>query len=210
MDASLHATDHASSKRLDERAADPPRPRHFAFVESAAVAITLACVWLTGEQNVWGWPTGIAGSFLYLYIFRRSRLYSDVLLQGYFIVTSVYGWYAWTHGSSPAGDLAITRLTPAAAVAWLAVLAGGAAALGAVMKRYTRAALPFWDASIAVGSVIAQYQLTEKILENWILWIAVDAVATGVYAARRLYLTAALYAVLLLLAARGLLEWLAA
>jgi nicotinamide mononucleotide transporter len=190
-------------------ALDPPRPRHFAAVESAAVAITLACVWLTGEQSVWCWPAGIAGSLLYIYVFERSRLYSDVLLQGYFVLTSVYGWYTWTHGALPDGALAVGRLTVFAAGSWAAVGAAGTAVLGGLMRRYTRAALPFRDAAITVGSLIAQYLLTGKVLENWVIWIAVDALAVGVYAARRLYMTAALYAVLLLLALRGLLEWLA-
>jgi nicotinamide mononucleotide transporter len=77
------------------------------------------------------------------------------------------------------------------------------------MRRYTRAALPFWDAAITVLSVIAQYLLTGKVLESWVLWMAVDALAVGVYCARRLYLTAALYGVLFALAARGLMTWLA-
>jgi nicotinamide mononucleotide transporter len=178
--------------------------------EWLAAPITLLCVWLTAEEHVLCWPTGILGAALYLWVFGRTRLYSDVLLQAYFVVTSVYGWYHWTHGGAAAGSpLSITRLSIPAVAGW--TIGGGLATfgLGGAMRRYTRAALPYWDAAIAVLSLVAQYFLAEKLIESWVLWIAVDVLAIGVYLARRLRLTAALYAVLLVLAARGLVEWLA-
>jgi nicotinamide mononucleotide transporter len=176
-------------------------------VEAVAVAVTLVSVWLTAEGHVLCWPAGIVGGLLYTYIFGRARLYSDVLLQIYFVVTSVYGWYAWTHGGPGGGALGVTRLSLPAAAAWATISITGAAGLGGVMRRCTRAALPYWDAAIAVMSLVAQYLLTRKVLESWILWVAVDAIAVGVYASRRLFLTAALYGVLLALAAKGLWTW---
>lgn len=189
---------------------EEPRPRRFAIVEGLAVFVTLVCVWLTAEEHVFCWPAGILGSLLYLYVFFRVRLYSDVLLQAYFALTSVYGWYTWTH-AGPAADavLQVTRLTPGAAVVWAVAGTVATVILGGGMRRYTRAALPFWDAAITVLSVVAQYLLTGKVLESWVLWMTVDALAVGVYCARRLYLTAALYGVLFALAARGLTTWLA-
>lgn len=185
------------------------RPRHFAVVEGAAVAFTLACVWLTAEAHIACWPVGIVGCLLYIYVFYHSRLYSDVLLQLYFLVTSIYGWYHWLHGGADDSALAVTRLRPAEIAAWAGVAVAGIGALGYVMKHTTRAALPYWDAFLAVLSFIAQYFLACKKVESWVLWITVDAVAIGVYRARRLPLTCLLYAVLLVLATKGLFEWLA-
>jgi nicotinamide mononucleotide transporter len=179
-------------------------------VEAFAVPTTLVCVWLTAEEHVLCWPTGILGAFLYIWVFARSRLYSDVLLQVYFAVTSVYGWYRWTHDGTEAGaPLAIGRLSLAAMAGWTLAAAAGTIVLGGVMRRYTKAALPYWDAAIAVMSLIAQYLLAEKVMESWAVWVAVDVLAVCVYLARRLYLTSALYAVLLALAVKGLVQWLA-
>jgi nicotinamide mononucleotide transporter len=131
-----------------------------------------------------------------------------VLLQAYFVVTSVYGWYAWTHGGvAHDAVLEISHLGASAGVAWSVVAVAGSIGLGWFMRRYTRAALPYWDAVITVLSLIAQYWLAVKVFETWMLWIAVDAIAVGVYLARRLRMTAALYAVLLCLAVKGLLGW---
>jgi nicotinamide mononucleotide transporter len=68
-------------------------------------------------------------------------------------------------------------------------------------------ALPYWDAAIMVLSFVAQLLLARKLVESWIFWIAVDVLAIGVYASRGLLATAALYAIFLGLACRGLARW---
>lgn len=186
----------------------PPTPLHHRILEGAAVVSTLVCVWLTGRESVWCWPVGILGAALYLVVFARARLYSDVLLQVYFLVTSAWGWYAWTRdGTSGEGPLVVTTLGGWQALGWAVVAAVGVASLGTFMRRRTRAAFPYLDAVIAVLSVVAQVLLTAKKLESWVLWIGVDALAVWVYARRSLYASAALYAVLLVLAAQGLWSW---
>jgi nicotinamide mononucleotide transporter len=75
------------------------------------------------------------------------------------------------------------------------------------MNSYTNAALPYPDASISILSLIAQSLMAKKILECWMIWISVDAMAVGVYAVKHLYPTTILYTVFLVLAALGYKEW---
>ena len=89
-------------------------------------------------------------------------------------------------------------------------LIGGALALlalGTVMARHTDAALPYWDAGTTCFSLVAQTLLARKYLENWLVWIGVDVVSIGVYAAKGLYVTTGLYAVFLGMAVWGFLAW---
>jgi len=76
--------------------------------------------------------------------------------------------------------------------------------------RYTNAALPFVDATVAAASVAAQFMLSFRKIENWVLWIAIDVVSIGLYINRGLLLTAGLYVLLLGLSALGLKDWMAA
>jgi len=177
-------------------------------IEILAVIFTIACVWLTAEERMACWPTGIVGCLLYICVFYKARLYSDVLLQLYFLLTSIWGWYNWAHGGARGGALSVGRLSSGEIGLVLIIVMLGTAALGRLMQRYTRAALPYWDAATTVLSFVAQYLLTYKVLENWALWIVADIIDTGIYFSRRLYATSLLYAVLLVLAIRGLLEWL--
>jgi nicotinamide mononucleotide transporter len=79
--------------------------------------------------------------------------------------------------------------------------------LGAVLRRATDAALPFLDSTLSSYSIVAQVMMTRKWLEYWALWIALDVVYVGMFVFKRLYLTAGLYAVFLVLAVLGLFEW---
>jgi nicotinamide mononucleotide transporter len=113
----------------------------------------------------------------------------------------------WLKGGPPESKLSITQLSKSQTAYWIIVAGFGTMALGGGMDQWTNAALPYWDAAITVMSLIAQWLLARKVLENWPFWIAVDVLAIGVYTAKDLYITAGLYAVFLGLATWGWIEW---
>ena len=177
------------------------------ILELIAVCFGLACVALYVRQNVWSWPVGLVQVCLYVWIFFQARLYSDVLLHLVYVVLQLYGWYVWTRPDASTSERRVTRLTPSAFAQWLLVGALSSAALGAAMHGFTDAALPYADAAVAAFSLVAQYLLARKVLENWLVWIGVDVAAIAVYLMRGLNLTAALYAVFLCMAIAGWLAW---
>lgn len=182
--------------------------------EIAGTVLGVLGVWLMIRQNIWGWPVGLVQVSVYGWVFYEARLYSDVLLQGCFFVLQAYGWAHWLgrpgasagpRAASPV--LPVTRLTPTATAAWIAVGAILTAAWGTYMQRTTDAALPHWDAFILVFSLISQWLQARKKLECWAGWIIVNTVAIGVYWARELFLTAGLYGLFWLMAVWGGREW---
>lgn len=176
-------------------------------IEIVAVCFGVACVWLTIRQNIWCWPTGLVQVVLFIWIFYQAKLYSDVMLHVVYVVLGFYGWWYWLHGGREAKQPPVTRLPSKHLVLWIMLGAAGTAALGGAMARYTDAALPYWDAATTVLSLVAQYLLARKVLENWEFWIVVDVIAVGVYLTKELYLTSGLYAVFLILAVIGLITW---
>ncbi|UYZ63005.1 nicotinamide riboside transporter PnuC [Hymenobacter weizhouensis] len=181
------------------RATDP--------VEAAGVLTGIACVWLAARNSVWNFPVALVSCGLYVFIFGRARLYSDVGLQFVFIGLSLYGWYQWLHGGAQRPELPVSRTGRRE---WLGLgVLGAVYALGAgfLFQTYTDAALPYWDTTTTAVSIVAQVLLARKKLENWLLWLAVDVAYVGMYWHRELYLTSGLYAVYLGLAAYGYYEW---
>ena len=178
-------------------------------LEVAGVVTGVACVWLAARNSIWNFPIGIVNGGLYLVVFGQARLYSDAGLQLAFVVLLVYGWVKWLRGSAApeAPALPITR-TPRAVAGWLAA-AGLLYAVGAgfLFSTYTNAALPYWDSTTTAVSLVAQVLLSRRHLENWLLWVGVDVAYVGMYWHRHLYLTSALYAVFLGLAAYGYWQW---
>jgi len=176
-------------------------------IEFIAVTLGLVNITLLIRRSIWNYPFGIAMVILYAYIFYGVKLYSDAGLQIFFLIVQFYGWWYWLKGRGGDGLVVVTRMTARQIAGYALAGAFGVAALGTVMGRYTDASYPYWDASIAVLSVIAQILLARRRLENWIVWIAVDALAIGLYWAKDLYPTAALYAVFLVLAGFGFVAW---
>ncbi|MBA3897497.1 MAG: nicotinamide mononucleotide transporter [Sphingomonadaceae bacterium] len=178
-------------------------------LELAAAVLGLVNVTLVVRRSVWNYPFGLVMVALYAWLFARPevRLYSDALLQLFFFAVQIYGWVNWTRAEAEAGEVIVMTLGNARRAAWLAGIAVATVVWGWGMHRYTAAALPWWDGFIAMASVAAQLLMARRVIENWLLWIAVDAVAIGVYAAKTMIPTAALYAVFLALSVWGLIDW---
>ena len=176
-------------------------------IEIIAVVFGLLCVILTIRQNVWSWPVGLVQVVIYIWVFHEARLYSDVILHVIYVVLQFYGWYQWLYGTRDDGPLVVHRITRRSAVTSVVIAITGITVLGFVMANYTDADLPYWDAAIAILSLIAQVFLARKVLESWFVWIIVDFIAIGVYSVKELHLTAGLYSVFLVLAITGWFTW---
>ena len=163
-------------------------------------------VWLTVKQNIWNWPIGIANSAFYVVLFFQARLYADTSLQFVYIVLGFLGWYWWLRGGERHTRLDVARTGPTTAVLLGVVAAAGTIGLAIFLARVHDSA-PFLDALTTVLSLVAQYMLTRKLLENWLVWMTADVVYVGLYASRHLYLTSVLYAVFFSMCVAGLLQW---
>lgn len=176
-------------------------------LEIIAVALGLANITLLVRRSIWNFPFGIAMVALYAVIFFRARLYAEAGLQVFFAVVQLYGWSLWLRAGGAAQAVAVRWLDWRSRFSWLAAIALIAAGLGTAIDRYTDAAAPYPDATIAAASIAAQFLLSFRRIENWMLWIAIDIGAIGLYMTRDLHLTAGLYCVFLVLSVLGLREW---
>ncbi len=175
--------------------------------ELVGVVFGLISVALTVRASIWCWPTGIVSVAAFAVLFYDIKLYADMLLQIFFLITSVQGWYYWSRGGAQASTLPITTLSNRQRAGTAIGLVIAVLVVGWMFSSYTDAHLPFWDAAASGGSVVAQLLLLRKKLENWVIWIAVDVLSIGIYLYKEVYLTAGLYVVFLLLAIGGLISW---
>jgi nicotinamide mononucleotide transporter len=128
-------------------------------------------------------------------------------LQIVFIALQVYGWYEWLRGGEGRTELHISKL-PFALAARLALIAfAGTLLTGSLLEAKTDASLPFLDSTVTALSLIAQWMLAKKLLENWLIWITVDVLSIGIYFYKGLYISTLLYATFLALATFGFIEW---
>lgn len=164
------------------------------------------CVWLAVVQNIWNWPIGIINAVFFLILFLQSRLFADAGLQVIYVILGCLGWYWWLHGGDRKSKLKVGRIS------WqegLILTAIGLVATLVVVRFLSSIGdvAPFWDGLTTVSSLIAQYMLTRKYLENWYVWIATDVAYIGLYAYKHLILTAILYAIFLSMCVVGARDW---
>src|SRR6185437_6786848 len=181
--------------------------QHTSCLELVAVVFGIVSVFLSVRENIWSWPTALVNVALYFALFFRSGLYSDMGLQVVYFALSVYGWYEWLYGGAGRTTLRVTRVPGRV---W-AICAGIGVVLWATLGKLTShlpgVALPYVDAATTTVSLIAQWMMTRKLLENWTLWIIVDVVYVGMFIFKGLYLTAGNYAIYLVLAVMGHIAW---
>jgi nicotinamide mononucleotide transporter len=179
----------------------------FTPLETFAALFGAVSVYLSVRENVWSWPTAIVNVTLYILVFLHAKLYADMALQVVYIVISVYGWNQWLHGGAGRSTLPVTRITRRLAAALFGIGAVSVVLLATLLGRYTDAALPWLDSTTTATSLIAQWMMAKKILENWLVWVAVDVVYIGMFLFKSLALTALLYAIFLVLSTMGYFQW---
>ena len=177
-------------------------------LELVAVATGFACVWLAARESIWNFPIAIVSCALFILVYYRARLYSDCNLQVLFIALSLYGWYEWLYGGRGKTELGVTRTTGREWLAGAAFTVVFTFGFGYYLRHWhPDAALPYIDSFTTAGSIVAQYLLTRKRLENWLLWVLVDIIYVPVLWYKELYFVSLLYALYLGLAAYGYWQW---
>ena len=182
-------------------------PAEVSPLELLAAIVGAISVWLSVRQNILSWPTAIVNVVLYAIVFYQAKLYADMGLQVVYAALSIYGWYEWLYGGEGRTELHVTLTSPRLAALLALIALSGAALLGTLLRHTTDAALPYMDSFLSSTSLVAQWMMTRKKLENWLVWIFVDVLYVGMFIFKGLYLTAGLYAVFLALAVRGYVDW---
>jgi nicotinamide mononucleotide transporter len=178
--------------------------------ELFAAALGFVAIYLQIKQNVWYWMVSIVMVSMYIYIYIDAKLYADMSLQVYYLIISFYGWYMWLFGKTvdhhktalPVSKtpqkqgylLGIISIALFFFIAWFLI-------------QFTNSDLPYWDSYTTSLSFVATWMLARKKIENWLIWIIVDAVSVGIYIYKALYPTAVLFLFLTILAWVGYKQW---
>lgn len=176
-------------------------------IEFFALLFGIVAVYLNTKEIVWGWPTGIVGVVLSGIIFYDARLYSDLVLHIFYFILGFYGWYEWLFGGKNQSERKVSTLTHTTLIGLILAGAVGTVLIGYFFDNFTDADLAYWDAFTTSYSLVGQYMLAKKKIENWILWLVVDAFAAGIYFYKGLYMLALLYFLYLGLATYGFINW---
>ena len=177
------------------------------LLEVAGVISGLLCVYLAAKNIIWNWPLAIISVVIYIFIFYDSHLFADMGLQIYFLAVNIYGWYFWSKKAPT------ETKTPVTLIKQREVILSGVAIviftflLGSILFNHTTASLPYVDSFCTACSIVAQFFMARKVLQNWLLWVFVNIIYVGIYLFKGLHLTAVMYAIYIVIALIGYVDW---
>jgi nicotinamide mononucleotide transporter len=177
-------------------------------LEIVATAFGLWSVWAYTRESLWAWPSGLLNVLMYIVLFWHGKLYGETALQVVFVILQIYGWWQWLRGGERHAGVVIGRTSARLWGVLAAIAVGSIVPIGLGLAHWTDSTTPWWDAIPTVLSLIAQWMISQKKLENWLVWIVVDLFSIPLFAAKGFYLTAGLYGVFLILCCIGLRQWL--
>lgn len=180
------------------------------WLEVAANLTVAASIFLAARNSIYTWWATFVGCGLFALLCWQTQLYADFTLQLFFIGTAVWGLRSW-RANSLANERPASRpiqsiaLTPFALYAMAAIVVAVAYAL--LLHLFTDAYAPFWDSLVLTLSVLAQFLLVRRYLENWWCWLVVNTIAVPLYYSRGLELTALFYSIYWLNVCYGIWQW---
>lgn len=186
------------------------------WLELVAMLLALAYIILAAQGSLWCWPAAFISTALYTVIFYDVLLLMDSALNIYYLVMAVYGYWAWQKNTSTSTVLNQTKKNqPLAIISWSATIHVKSCAiltiislvLGYVIANYTPAAFPYLDTFTTVFAVFATYLVTQKVLENWLYWVVIDAISIYLYIEKGLIPTTVLFIIYVIIASYGYFKW---
>jgi nicotinamide mononucleotide transporter len=178
------------------------------WLELVAFVLSIWMVVCNIRVNATGWPLAIVSSLLYFMVFWQSRLYGDASLQLVFVVVAAWGWRQWLRApDGPEAPLEVRAMSGGQRLSVLVALTVMWPLIGLFLARYTDTDVPWFDAFPTSASLVGQWLLGRKYVENWPMWVAVNAVSVGLFAYKGLWLTALLYAIFLAMSFMGWRAW---
>jgi nicotinamide mononucleotide transporter len=186
------------------------------WLELVAMLLALAYIILAAQGSLWCWPAAFISTALYTVIFYDVLLLMDSALNAYYLVMAVYGYWIWQKNMpTNSVDSSVTKNAPLAIVSWSVNIHVKAClsltvislALGYIIANYTPATFPYLDTFTTVFAVFATYLVAQKVLENWLYWVVIDATSIYLYIEKGLIPTTVLFIIYVIIAAYGYFKW---
>jgi nicotinamide mononucleotide transporter len=179
------------------------------WLETIAFVLALAMVICSAYEHPATWPLAIVSSALYVWLFYVSKLYGETIVNVFFVLSGLWGWFQWLfgHRKNSAEPLRVASLS---SNGWTITLAGWAIgwfALGFFLDHYTDSDVPWADAFVTAGSFTGTILLARKFIDNWPVWIVVNAASVALFIYKALWLTTLLYAILFVFSFWGWRMW---
>ncbi len=176
-------------------------------LELIGLIIGLLYLLLEYKANIWLWPVGVIMPIVYIIIFYQNKFYADMTFNVYYLFASIYGWYIWAKSLDKTDQGLISHLPKKYIVGLSAIFVAIFAAIAFLLINFTDSEVPYGDSFTTTLSILAMWMLAHKYIEQWLLWIVVNAVTAVLYHTKELDITVILFIVNFFVSILGYVKW---
>ena len=178
-------------------------------LEIIAVIFGFLSVWFSKQNKIWVFPTGMISTSIFVYLLLKWELLGDMMINGYYFIMSIYGWYIWTRKVDETHHTPITSTTKKEKRTSLIIFILTLIFVFVVYKSFDK-----WDNWVAYVDTITtaiffvgMWLMARKKIENWIYWIIGDIISVPLYFYKGFTFTSFQYLIFTFIAIFGYLEW---
>ena len=179
------------------------------FLEITGVFFGLLSVWLAKKNHIGVFPTGMISTSIYVYLLLKWGLVGDMLINTYYFIMSVYGWFIWTRVNDQKEVTPIARILRSERNYLVMLFMGSLVFVYCVYQWFG-----LWNSSTAVIDTFTtaiffsgMWLMARRKIENWIFWIVGDIISIPLYLIKGFSLTSIQYLIFTFIAIYGYLEW---
>jgi nicotinamide mononucleotide transporter len=184
-------------------------PNYEIFLELTGVFFGLWSVWCAKKNNIWVFPTGLISTLIYAYLLWKWNLLGDSMINGYYFIMSIYGWYHWTRKKEEVIEFpisVITRREKKIALFIFILTIVFVILIYLFFNKFT-SWYSYVDTVITGIFFVGMWLMTKRKIENWIFWIVGDIISIPLYFFKGYTFTSLQYLIFTIVAFYGYLEW---
>ena len=184
-------------------------PALFIYIEAIAIVFGLVSVWFSQRNSIWVFPTGLISTTLFMYLLLVSELLGDLLINAYYFLMSIYGWYYWSRRDASLHVTPITEVDRLDAKTCGLIFLGSAIGVFGIYLFSGR--LNSWTAYVDTFTTavffVGMWLMAKRKIQHWFCWILGDAISVPLYAFKGLLLTSIQFSVFTAMAVIGYFKW---
>lgn len=178
-------------------------------LEITAVIFGLLSVWYAKKDNILVFPTGLVSTFIYAYLLWKWELLGDSMINVYYFIMSIYGWYHWTRKNEDVVEFPISVIT--IKEKYVAIVIFVSTLIFVILVYFYFNKFTNWynyvDTLLTAIFFVGMWLMAKRKIENWIFWIIGDVISIPLYFAKGFTFTSFQYIMFTIVAAYGYLEW---
>ena len=181
----------------------------FIFLELTAVVFGIISVLFARINNILVYPTGLVSTLIYVYILLEWKLFGDFIINIYYSVMSILGWYLWTRKKNGATEFPISVMNRKDYLISSIIFAGTLLFVALVYYFFDK--FTHWTAYVDTLTTalffVGMWLMAKRKIENWLLWIVADIISVPLYFYKGLTFSSIQFLLFTIIAILGYIEW---